>query len=62
MRRLLECQNQRSSNSTHQCIVIKMFDHLKGRVHMASQNGSQRLQKIRNEKVFYVFNLILAES
>ena len=27
-------------------IVIKMFDHLKGRVHMANQNGLQSLQKI----------------
>ena len=26
--------------------VIKMFDHLIGRVHMANQNGSQSLQKI----------------
>ena len=29
-----------------QDIVIKMFDHLKGRVHMANQNGLQSLQKI----------------
>ena len=26
--------------------VIKMFDHLIGRVHMANQNGLQSLQKI----------------
>ena len=30
----------------HQDIVIKMFDHLNGRVHMATQNGLQNLQKI----------------
>ena len=30
----------------YQDIVIKMFDHLKGRVHMANQNGLQSLQKI----------------
>ena len=29
-----------------QDIVIKMFDHLKGRVHMANQNGIQGLLKI----------------
>ena len=29
-----------------QDIVIKMFDHLKGRVHMANQNGLRSLQKI----------------
>ena len=28
--------------------VIKMFDHLIGRVHMANQNGLQSLQKIWN--------------
>ena len=27
-------------------IVIKMFDHSEGRVHMANQNGLQSLQKI----------------
>ena len=35
-----------------QDIVIKMFDHLKGRVHMANQNGLQSLQKIWNELIF----------
>ena len=32
-----------------QDIVIKMFDHLKGWVHMADQNGLKSLQKIWNE-------------
>ena len=35
-----------------QDIVIKMLDHLKGRVHMANQNGSQSLHKIWNELIF----------
>ena len=29
----------------YQDIVIKMFDQLNGRVHMANQNGLQNLQK-----------------
>ena len=33
-------------------IVIKMFDHLKGWVHMANQNGLKSLQKIWNESIF----------
>ena len=33
-------------------IVIKMFDHLQGGVHMANQNGLQSLQKIWNELIF----------
>ena len=32
-----------------QDIVIKMFDHLKGWVQMADQNGLKSLQKIWNE-------------
>ena len=34
--------------------VIKMFDHLKGQVHMhmANQNGLQSLQKMWNELIF----------
>ena len=35
-----------------QDIVNKMFDHLKGKVHMANQNGLQSLQKILNELIF----------
>ena len=46
-----------------QDIVIKMFDHLKGRVHMANQNGLQSLQKSWKElilpKVFKEPALIL---
>ena len=33
-------------NEIDQDIVIKMFDHLNGRVHMANQNGFQNLKKI----------------
>ena len=39
-----------------QDIVIKMFDHLKGRVH--NQNGLQSLQKIWNELIFMSENWI----
>ena len=36
----------------NQDIVIKMFDHLKGPVHMANKKGLQSLQKIWNELIF----------
>ena len=34
-----------------QDVVIKMFDHLKGRVNVANQNGLQSLQKFWNELI-----------
>lgn len=41
----LKLKNIHSSNSrTDQDVVIKMFDHLKGQVHVANQNGLQSIQ------------------
>ena len=48
-----------------QDIVIKMFDHLKGLVHMANQNELQS-RPIPSENLklinFYVCKLILSEN
>ena len=41
----------------NQDIVIKMFDNLKGRVHVANQNGLQSLMKFWN----YFFKMFVIE-
>ena len=40
------CNQKCGSRTGKLTDVIKMFDHLIGRVHMANQNGLQSLQKI----------------
>ena len=48
---LIWCIKMKQKEIDHD-IVIKMFDHLQGGVHMANQNGLQSLQKIWNELIF----------
>ena len=38
-------RNKMKQKEINQDIVIKMFDNLKGRVHVANQNGLQSLMK-----------------